>query len=46
MWYPTIKQYYDNGHRSYTDENLKTFVVAKMISPEEYKQITGIEYVS
>ncbi|WP_083676850.1 XkdX family protein [Paenibacillus glucanolyticus] len=44
MWYPTIKRYYDNGHRTYTDENLKTFVVAKMITPEEYKQITRIEY--
>lgn len=46
MWYPTIKRNYDNGHWAYTDENLKTFVVAKMITPEEYKQITGIEYVA
>ncbi|MFB4332696.1 XkdX family protein [Paenibacillus sp. CR_12] len=46
MWYPTIKRYYDNGHQAYTYENLKTFVVAKMITPEEYKQITGIKYVA
>jgi uncharacterized XkdX family phage protein len=44
MWYTTIKRYYDNGHPSYTDEGLKTFVKAKMLTEEEYKTITGVEY--
>ncbi|MEN8702445.1 XkdX family protein [Bacillus infantis] len=44
MWYSTIKRYYDNGHPSYTDENLKTFVKAKMITEDEYQTITGVEY--
>ncbi|WP_411552302.1 XkdX family protein [Paenibacillus lautus] len=46
MWYSTIKRFYDNGHPSYTVEKLKTFVVAKMITPEQYKQITEVEYVA
>ncbi|RUT46445.1 XkdX family protein [Paenibacillus anaericanus] len=45
MWYNTIKKYYDNKHPQYTDENLKTFVVAKMLAEAEYKEITNIIYV-
>lgn len=44
MWYNTIKRYYDNGHIAYTNESLKTFVRAGMITAEQYEQITGIEY--
>ncbi|MCM3129029.1 XkdX family protein [Paenibacillus provencensis] len=44
MWYSTIKRYYDNGHPLYTDESLKTFVVAQMITANQYKLITDKEY--
>ncbi|PAD73923.1 XkdX family protein [Paenibacillus campinasensis] len=46
MWYPIIKRYYDNQHPLYDNQSLKTFVVAKMITADEYQQITGIEYVA
>ncbi|MED1908538.1 XkdX family protein [Cytobacillus firmus] len=44
MWYSTIKRYYDNGHHSYTDESLKNFVKANMISADQYTEITGVPY--
>lgn len=44
QYYSTIKKYYDSGHPSYTDESLKSFVKANMLTPEEYEQITGIPY--
>lgn len=46
MWYSTIKRFYDNGHKSYTDESLKTFVKADMITAEQYSDITGVTYVT
>lgn len=45
MYYTMIKRYYDNGHPAYTDESLKNFVKAKMITPEQYKLITHLDYV-
>ncbi|WP_176502530.1 XkdX family protein [Paenibacillus lautus] len=39
MWYSVIKRFYDNGHPAYTIEALKMFVVARMITSEEYEQI-------
>ena len=44
MWYSIIKRYYDNGHPAYNAESVRVFVVARYISTDEYKQITGIEY--
>lgn len=44
MWFNTIKRFYDTKHPSYTDENLKTFVKAEMISADQYEQITGKAY--
>lgn len=44
MWYPIIKRYYDNQHPLYNNQSLRTFVVAKMITAEEYQQITRISY--
>lgn len=44
-WFNTIKRYYDNGHPSYTNEGIKVFVKASMITEQQYKDITGIEYV-
>jgi uncharacterized XkdX family phage protein len=46
MWFNTIKRYYDNGHPSYTDENLKTFVKANMITEDQYTEITGVPYTA
>ncbi|AZS14235.1 XkdX family protein [Paenibacillus lutimineralis] len=44
MWYNIIKQYYDNGHPTYNTESVKVFVVARYITVDEYKQITGVTY--
>ncbi|WFB57705.1 XkdX family protein [Paenibacillus sp. BR1-192] len=30
----------------YNEDSLKTFVVVKMITPEEYKQITNVDYAA
>lgn len=46
MWFDTIKKYYDEGHLRYTDESIKVFVKAEMITDTEYFEITGIEYVA
>jgi len=46
MWFETVKRYYDNKHPRYTDEGIKVFVVAGMITAEQYKEITGIDYVA
>jgi uncharacterized XkdX family phage protein len=42
--YNSIKKYYDMG--KYTDEQMKVFVGAEWITPEQYKEITGVEYVA
>lgn len=42
-WHPSIKRYYGMGF--YTNEQMKTFVVAEFITVEQYKEITGVEYV-
>ncbi|WP_084552222.1 XkdX family protein [Bacillus cihuensis] len=44
MWYSTIKRYYDEKHPSYNDESLKVFVKAKMITEDQYTEITGKAY--
>lgn len=46
MWFDAVKKFYDNRHPSYNNETLKVFVQAKMITAEEYKIITGIEYIA
>lgn len=42
MWFTSVKRYYEMGF--YTNENVKVFVVANMITAEDYKSITGEEY--
>lgn len=42
MWYNSVKEYYDMGF--YTNANVKIFVIANMISTDDYKKITGEEY--
>jgi uncharacterized XkdX family phage protein len=44
MWFDTIKRYYDNGHPSYTNEGVKIFVQAEMITAEQYTEITDQAY--
>ena len=39
-----VKLSYQNGW--YTLDNVKTFVMANMISQDQYKQITGQDYVA
>ena len=43
MWYETIKKYYIQG--IYTESNLETFVVAKMITPEQKQEIIASKQV-
>ena len=38
-----VKRYYDKGY--YTKENVATFVKARKITAEQYKEITGEDYV-
>lgn len=42
-WYETVRRYYGKGF--YTNEQVKVFVMGSKINEEEYKQITGIDYV-
>ncbi|MDN4848266.1 XkdX family protein [Ligilactobacillus salivarius] len=37
-----VKQSYEAGW--YTLDNVKTFVQARMITQDEYKEITGVDY--
>ncbi|WP_274316350.1 XkdX family protein [Staphylococcus hyicus] len=39
-----LKYLYDE--KLYTNEQFKIFVVCKWISKEQYKDITGVEYVA
>jgi len=43
LWYDSVKRYYNMGF--YTNEQMKIFVVADFITAEQYKEITGVEYV-
>ena len=42
-WYKKIKKYYEDG--IYTIEQVKVFVQAKKITEEEFKTITGQDYI-
>ena len=41
-WYDKVKQYYDWG--LWTAEMVRNAVVKGKITPEQYKEITGLEY--
>jgi len=45
MWYTRIKYFYESAHPSYTNERLKTFVKAGMITADQYYEITKVQYV-
>ena len=40
--YAIVKRYYDKG--IYTKDDVKKFVAAGKITPEEYEKITGEKY--
>jgi uncharacterized XkdX family phage protein len=42
--YTSIKRYYDTGR--YTKDQVKIFVQASWITPEQYETITGDAYVA
>jgi len=42
MWFDTVNDYYDKGY--YENEDIKIFVIAKMITETEYKEITSEDY--
>ena len=42
--YKIIKRYHDRG--IYTKENVAVFVESRKITAEQYKEITGEEYIS
>lgn len=42
--YNSIKKYFDKGY--YTTEQMKVFVQAKWITEEDYKTITGVDYIA
>ena len=41
--YKIVKRYFDTG--IYTAENVAVFVKAGKITAEQYKEITGVDYV-
>ncbi|WP_084028869.1 XkdX family protein [Bacillus sp. J33] len=41
--YADVKYYYDRGF--YTNDNVKVFVRAEWITPEQYQEITNEPYV-
>lgn len=43
-WYTLVKRYYDNGR--YSESDVAVFVAAGKITPEQYKAITGDDYVA
>ncbi|MBC5626171.1 XkdX family protein [Clostridium sp. NSJ-49] len=42
-WFEKIKRYYDKG--IYTNGEVKVFVKGNKITEEQYKEITGEEYL-
>lgn len=43
-WFEKIKRYFDKD--IYTKEQVKVFVVSGKITGEQYKEITGEDYVA
>ncbi|MFE0219211.1 XkdX family protein [Bacillus velezensis] len=44
-WYKSIKGWYNNGDGYWTKEQVKDAVEFGKITPEQYKEITGDEYI-
>ena len=45
-WYATIKRYYDRKPQLWTKSMVGDAVVAGKITDEQYKEITGDDYVA
>ncbi|MGP9042091.1 XkdX family protein [Cytobacillus kochii] len=43
VWFNAIKGYYTEGF--YSNDDVKIFVQAAWITADQYKQITGVNYV-
>lgn len=43
-WFKKVKRYYNSGY--YAKEQVKIFVVSGKITEEEYKEITGEDYIA
>lgn len=43
-WFEKVNRYYQNGY--YTNENVKVFVRGGKITEEQYKLITGGDYIA
>ncbi len=43
-WYAIVKRYYDRGY--YSKDNVKVFVQAGKITPEQYQELTGEPYAA
>ena len=43
-WFEKIKRYYDKG--IYINDEVKVFVKGNKITEEQYKEITGDNYIS
>lgn len=43
-WFEKVERYYKAGY--YTNDQVKIFVVSKKITEEEYKSITGENYIA
>jgi hypothetical protein len=46
MWKIWIKKYFDANMTGYTAEGIKTFVSIGWITADDYKEITGDDYVA
>ncbi|MDB8790678.1 XkdX family protein [Romboutsia sp. 1001216sp1] len=46
MFYEMIKGYYEDKMEGYDNEGMKVFVEANMITAEQYKEITGMDYIA
>ncbi|KIN34451.1 MULTISPECIES: XkdX family protein [Bacillus subtilis group] len=44
-WYEIIKDYYNDGNGVWDEYRVKQAVIKGKITPEEYKEITGKDYI-
>lgn len=42
-WFEKVERYYKKGY--YNNEKVGRFVKAKKITKEQYKEITGVDYI-
>lgn len=42
MWFNIVKRHFDRGN--YTEDDVRVFVQAEMLTEDQYKEITGEDY--